>query len=152
MKTIKGNLLDYAEKGLFDVVIHGANCQNTMGSGIAKEIKERYPEVYKKDCLAAIDGENKLGEISFVRVERAGYNFYVVNAYTQENYGPPPTRYVDYEAVRKCFNEINRVFPSDSFRFGFPKIGAGRGGGDWEVIELIIKEELEGRDHTLVIL
>jgi len=30
-------------------------------------------------------------------------------------------------------------------------IGAGLAGGDWGVISTIIKEELEGEDHTLVL-
>ena len=29
---------------------------------------------------------------------------------------------------------------------GLPKIGAGTGGGKWEVIEEIIREELKGRE------
>ena len=35
-------------------------------------------------------------------------------------------------------------------KIGYPKIGAGLAGGDWEVIEKIIDAELEGEDHALV--
>jgi O-acetyl-ADP-ribose deacetylase (regulator of RNase III) len=35
----KGNLIDMAEAGLFDFIVQGCNCHNTMGSGIAKEIR-----------------------------------------------------------------------------------------------------------------
>jgi len=37
-------------------------------------------------------------------------------------------------------------------RIGYPKIGAGLAGGDWEIIAaiIIIEEELAGEDHTLV--
>ena len=49
LKHTKGNLIDLAEQGEFDVIVHGCNCQNTMGSGIAKEIKERYPLAYRAD-------------------------------------------------------------------------------------------------------
>ena len=45
LKHTKGNLLDLAEAGLFDVVVQGCNCFNTMGGGIAREIRERYPHV-----------------------------------------------------------------------------------------------------------
>ena len=34
----------------------------------------------------------------------------------------------------------------------YPKIGAGLAGGDWNTISAIIDEELEGEDHTLVLL
>lgn len=33
---------------------------------------------------------------------------------------------------------------------GYPAIGAGLGGGDWQVIEKIIQEALAGEDHTFV--
>jgi O-acetyl-ADP-ribose deacetylase (regulator of RNase III) len=35
-------------------------------------------------------------------------------------------------------------------RIGYPAIGAGLAGGDWEVISSIIEEELKGEDHTFV--
>ncbi|MER8782100.1 hypothetical protein NKH60_12735 [Mesorhizobium sp. M1006] len=35
-------------------------------------------------------------------------------------------------------------------RIGYPKIGAGLAGGDWETIASIINDELAGEDHTLV--
>jgi len=35
-------------------------------------------------------------------------------------------------------------------RIGYPRIGAGLAGGDWQRIAAIIDEELAGEDHTLV--
>lgn len=49
MKVVKGNIFDLAEQGEFDVVVHGCNCFCTMGKGIAKEVKTRYPWVYGAD-------------------------------------------------------------------------------------------------------
>ena len=40
---VKGNLLDSD----CDYICHQVNCQGVMGSGIAKQIRERWPEVYK---------------------------------------------------------------------------------------------------------
>ena len=37
-------------------------------------------------------------------------------------------------------------------RIGLPKIGAGLAGGDWEVIEKIIEEELAGENVSIVVL
>jgi O-acetyl-ADP-ribose deacetylase (regulator of RNase III) len=34
-------------------------------------------------------------------------------------------------------------------RIGYPKIGAGLAGGDWDIIYPIICEELAGEHHTL---
>ena len=35
-------------------------------------------------------------------------------------------------------------------RIGYPLIGAGLAGGDWQIISAIINEELVGENHTLV--
>jgi O-acetyl-ADP-ribose deacetylase (regulator of RNase III) len=39
MKFVKGDIIDIAKRGKFDVIIHGCNCFNTMGACIAKTIK-----------------------------------------------------------------------------------------------------------------
>jgi O-acetyl-ADP-ribose deacetylase (regulator of RNase III) len=56
-----GNLLDLAENGHFDVIIHGVNCFNTMGGGIAREIRERYPMVASVDMETVRGDYRKLG-------------------------------------------------------------------------------------------
>jgi O-acetyl-ADP-ribose deacetylase (regulator of RNase III) len=43
IKHINGNLLKLAENGQFDIIMHGCNCFNTFGSGIAKSIKLSFP-------------------------------------------------------------------------------------------------------------
>ena len=37
-------------------------------------------------------------------------------------------------------------------RIGYPKIGAGLAGGYWNIISKIIDKELEGENHSLVLL
>ena len=39
---IDGNIFDCTE----NIIVHQTNCQGVMGSGIAKQVKERYPEVF----------------------------------------------------------------------------------------------------------
>lgn len=166
MKTVVGNLIQMAIKGEFDVICHGANCRNTMGSGIAASIKYHFPEAYMIDSLAFDIQTNciktgktsslaaALGNISFCPITRGlgKIQFWVVNAYSQQNFGPPPTVYADYTAIRKCFQKINKIFSSKECRIGYCKIGCGLGGADWNTVEKIIDEELFGRDHTLVVL
>lgn len=149
MKTIAGDLLQLAIDGEFDVIVHGANCQCTMGAGIAKTIRILFPEAYKADLMTPKADRNKLGTISFVEVERSGVRFYVVNAYTQFDYRGSGVR-VDYEAVQRAMEAVGRVFSGK--RIGYPKIGAGLAGGDWERLAAIIDAALSGQDHTLVVL
>lgn len=142
MKETTGNLIDLAEQGRYDIIVHGCNCQNIMGAGIAKEIKRRYPQAWEADCHATRNGFNKIGMISVCGVGK----FHIVNAYTQETIGNGLR--TNYAALRKCFAKIKDLFPGK--RIGFPLIGCGLGGGDWEVVEQIINEELYGEDYELV--
>lgn len=51
MKVIKGDLVELALEGKFDVIIHGCNCFNTMNAGIAKQIKRIFSEANEAACV-----------------------------------------------------------------------------------------------------
>ena len=38
MEVIKGDLVALAKEGCFDMIVHGANCWNSMSGGIAATI------------------------------------------------------------------------------------------------------------------
>ena len=147
MKTITGDLLHLALDGRFDVIVHGCNCQCTMGKGIAASIKQQFPEAYAADLATPKGDRAKLGTISAAEVDRPPARFTVVNAYTQFHYRGPGVR-ADYDALRAAFAAIKRQFTGR--RIAYPKIGAGLARGDWSVISRIIDDELAGEDHTLV--
>lgn len=146
MEIIQGDLLELAAAGHFDVIVHGCNCHHTMGAGIAKQIKARFPEAYAAD-LATPKGSGKLGGISRADIVCGGRLLTVVNAYTQDHWKGRGVK-ADYAAIRSAFGEIKRCFGGR--RIAYPKIGAGLAGGDWAVIAAIIEEELAGETHTLV--
>lgn len=133
----KGNLLDVTS----GVIAHGVNCQGVMGSGVAKAIREKYPSVYKfyyNYCkpYTSEDSNMLLGTVQFCKVSDT---LEVANCFTQDFYGTNK-RHVNYEAVAKCFSELHdQVAGFD--QLNIPYIGAGLGGGDWNVIESIIKSE-----------
>jgi O-acetyl-ADP-ribose deacetylase (regulator of RNase III) len=147
MKTVHGDLLALAEQGDFDVLVHGANCQCTMGAGIAKSIRARFPEAWQADRKTAKGDRTKLGTFSSALVKRGSVEFHVVNAYTQVDYRGTGVR-VDYDAVRRVFAAITATFTGQ--RIGYPSIGAGLARGDWSQLAVIIDSELSGEDHTLV--
>src|SRR5690606_22954230 len=139
MKYLNGNLLDLAEQGEFDVIVHGANCFCTFGSGIAKQIKDRYPKAYLIDQMTTKGDVGKLGKftqayITGFRENTNGntrnlgwhYSFTVINAYTQFTFGTEKVQ-VDYEAIKSVFKQIKLLYdmnPQAPARIGIPKIGA----------------------------
>lgn len=144
MRTIKGDLLDLALEGNFDVIIHGANCFNCMGAGIALQIARNFPEAVEADNKTRRGDLRKLGDISHATVIRKDVQFVVVNAYTQYE----PGRNCDYKAIASAFSHVKTNFSGK--RIGYPFIGAGIAGGDWKIISEIIDTELDGENHTAV--
>ena len=166
IKEVEGNLIALAKEGHFDVITHGCNCFCKMGAGIAVSMKENFfcdsfkmeDDKYKGDI-------NKLGTIDYACITDKGDHLRksnpndlytedvlvtVVNSYTQYHYGRKDVKenLVDYEAIALCMRKINHIFKGESI--GLPLIGAGLAGGNWVVIEQIIKNELKDMDVTIV--
>ena len=80
MKTehIVGDILDFPND--IDIVVHGCNTLNIFGSGIAKQIKDRYPEVYEADTSAHKLKHNKLGYFSGSKLDKLP-DKYIINLY-----------------------------------------------------------------------
>ena len=148
MKKVKGDLIQLGLSNQFDLIVHGCNCFCTMGAGIAKGIKLHFPEAYKEDLKTTKGDINKLGTISQAEIKlNNNKTIIVVNAYTQFKWAGSG-RKADYNAIRSAFREIKRLHTGK--RIGYPAIGAGLAGGDWNIISEIINEELKGEDHTFV--
>lgn len=144
---MRGDLVKMACAGEFDIIVHGCNCFCTMGAGIAKSIKSVFPEAYQKDLETAKGDREKLGTISWAPINREGLDLVVVNGYTQYGFGRDGV-HVDYDAVGSVMNMVRKEFGGR--RIGYPKIGGGLAGGDWDIISKIIDKALEDEDHTLV--
>lgn len=147
MKTRRGDLLQLAQEGDFDVIAHGCNCFCTMGAGIAKAVAARFPQALEADRRTPTGDRTKLGTCSFAEVDTAHGKLTVVNAYTQFHYRGRGDK-ADYEAIHACMRWLAAHY--HQARIGLPKIGAGLAGGDWPRIERIIDEELGGTDVTVV--
>lgn len=127
---IQGNLFDTTD----EIICHGCNARGVMGSGVAKIIRDTYPEAFIKykiihDLTGLYLGQNVIVKTS---------NKIIFNMITQENFGTDKVQ-VSYQAIDKCFRQL-RLFMEE---YGYtnasiPKIGAGLAGGDWDIISEII--------------
>jgi O-acetyl-ADP-ribose deacetylase (regulator of RNase III) len=147
MNIVKGDLIDLALNGKFDVIIHGCNCQCTMGAGIAKQIKIYFPEAYQADLETIKGDRSKLGTISQATIQRGSLNLTIVNGYTQFDWRGSGCL-LDYSALQSVMRHVKQNFSGK--RIGYPKIGAGLAWGEWKRIASLIDQELIGEDHTLV--
>jgi O-acetyl-ADP-ribose deacetylase (regulator of RNase III) len=132
LKHTKGNLLDLAEAGEFDIIVQGCNCFNTMGGGIAREIRERYPLCAEIDSLTESGEYMKLGNWT----EYDQGTFLIINAYTQYNMSQG-TDVFEYTAFELILQKLVHTYGTK--RFGFPYIGMGLAGGDKDSIMYMIE-------------
>jgi O-acetyl-ADP-ribose deacetylase (regulator of RNase III) len=132
--VVKGNLLTSD----CTVLAHQANCYSTMGAGIAKQIKDRWPEVFAADrSYPAPVGAKRLGKVSHALVDNN--TRLVFNLYGQLAYGAGKKQ-TDYVALESAFSEMLKQLSLAGERFFSMKIGvpmgmgAGLAGGDWNII------------------
>lgn len=149
----KGSIADATET----IIVHGCNAQGRMNSGVAKVLREKWPEltwdVYSKKHQ---ESGLKVGEVVF------GYddnNRYIANAITQEFYGYDGKLYLSYEGLREALEIIDSAVYREDYSgnlpegtlapVAMPRIGAGLAGGDWEIILQIIEESFVNRDVVI---
>lgn len=163
LKTRKQNILDCLEA---DYILHVANCQTTMGSGVAKALRDRWPEVYEADVRfsSSLKPIEKMGKYSFADVENLSdcgrkKSQTVVNLYAQLQYFGfneecvSGKRYINYEAFYRCLERVSDYLfhkKSTYKNLAIPyKMGSDRAGGDWNIILAMV--EAAFKEHEGII-
>ena len=118
-----------------------------MGAGVARAIRKSFPEAYEEDLKTIRGSKDKMGSYSIARIDQNESSLLIINAYTQYHWSGTGVK-VNYESVDQVFKSIKKHFSGK--RIGYPMIGAGLAGGDWEVISKIIDQNLIDEDHYLV--
>lgn len=144
---IKHIKCDIFESGA-DVICHQVNCQGVMGSGIAKQVREKYPNVYTEYqtyCKAA--KESMLGKVLIVPTEDG---FSIANLFGQNNYGYDGNLYTSYDKLHECLEYV-KVFGLNR-TIAIPYLmGCYRGGGDWNVVYKMIEDLFGDSDCDILI-
>lgn len=150
MNLIKriGDLLDLAENGEVDVVVHQANLLHTFGAGIARQIAKRFPYADFADKQTEKGATSKLGHYSLGIAHEKPV---IVNLYSQPTLYPSHTSY-DFmvEGLTSLRNDLDPLPEVKSI--GFPyQMGSGLADGNWSIVEAIIKAVFEGSRFEIVI-
>ena len=152
IKFIKGDLIELTKQFKFDIVLHGCNIYHTMGAGIARQIKENFPDAYKADKTTMHGDFSKIGTYSFAvyRQSVLDKNKYcmIVNAYTQRAFSAGSNDVFSYDGFEAILKDISDKYPHQSI--GMPLIGCGLAGGDKERILKIIQDTIGHMDVTIV--
>jgi O-acetyl-ADP-ribose deacetylase (regulator of RNase III) len=136
MRVVQGDLLEAKE----EIIAHGCNCQGVMGSGVAKVIKEKWPEAFERYVDDLSNFSTKLGDATIVFTEEGKCVF---NLLTQNNYGTVD-RMVNYAALITSLQFAIVLYHIETGKnvtsIAIPKIGAGLGGGNWEIIHQLLED------------
>lgn len=174
---IKGNLLDFPTHCETDPdkyvginnIAHSCNCQNVMGGGIAKQIRDRYPQAFEADTEVHMRKEydtpdeytSLLGQYSKAVIEaQLSYldiiyssdartnltHATIYNLYTQSGFSTKQ-REVNYEYFWRAMKAMQEdlLFNQHELNVrqvvGLPYgISCGLAGGSWKVIKAIIED------------
>jgi len=151
--TLQQDIFDTDPKTV--AIAHQCNCRNVMGAGLAKAIKQRYPEAFEAD-------KRFIKEHRHIAIEMLGLFSYstsedgraIFNCYGQYGYGGP-VRNTDYLALEGSLRRVSNFLAEGSslcktlaIPFG---IGCGLGGGDWQVVEAILQRVFDKASIDLLI-
>lgn len=134
IKYVSGDL--FVNRVGADAFAHGCNLQGSMGAGIAKGFRERYPEMYeeyRQRCIAEPRRFN-LGDSFFWRALDQPSVF---NLGTQERYWRCRA---SYEAIEGALKNMRDQADEMGIRtIAIPQIGTGYGGLSWKKVRAIIE-------------
>lgn len=152
METRTGDMLAVTQ----GILVHGCNCQGVMGSGIARAVRDKWPDVYQAYRTRHQQSGLQLGDTIVVgsspqaespvvarhlhaTTDQLAPQLIVVNAMTQHDYGTDQSRvYVDYAAVFAAFSRISLLARDTGLGVHFPLIGCGLANGQWSEVARMI--------------
>jgi O-acetyl-ADP-ribose deacetylase (regulator of RNase III) len=137
-------MIRYLESSLFDspaqTLVNTVNTVGVMGKGIAKEFKERYPEMFREYSRICRRGDLSIGSLHLWRSNRQ----WVLNFPTKTTWKKPSSlEYVrlGLEKFVATYKDLGIVSAS------FPPLGCGNGGLNWQDVRPIMESHL----HRLTI-
>lgn len=134
---------DLFELGL-PAIGHGCNTVGSMGAGIAREVRRRWPDCYREYAELCRAGRFTIG--GFHAWE--GDGIVVYNLATQVRPGKDARLDAVRDAVTAALADARtRGIP----RLGLPRVGAGIGGLDWSHVREVLLEVAADSPVELVV-
>lgn len=145
---IKHIKCDIFESGA-DVICHQVNCRGVMGSGIAKQVREKYPWVYAhyKQLCNETKPDELLGVIQETYINETQI---IINIFGQRNFGYNGNCYTDYNKLKFALETIKEYHETKTIAIPY-LMGCHRGGGDWNVVYKMIEEVFADFDGEVLI-
>ncbi|MBU5922711.1 macro domain-containing protein [Enterobacter sichuanensis] len=143
IKLLSGNAVEPLKKSI--VIAHIVNNKGKWGKGFVLSLSNKYPSA-KEYYLNSFNGNNipELGTVDFVLVD-AKEQIFIANMYAQDGIKKnvnDKNQYVCYASLEVCLEKLSDFALVNRLSVQMPRIGAGLGGGDWDVIESLILKKI----------
>lgn len=130
------------EKNKKKFLLHICNDVGVWGKGFSKTISDKWKLpliIFKKEYN--FGKFYKLGDIQSVKVEK---NLNVINMIAKNGLiHRYEKKSLDYQALKTCLKEVSYRAKLTSTEIHMPRIGCGKSGGDWNIVENILNETLQ---------
>lgn len=136
-----GDLMEADES----TIAHGCNTVGLMGAGVAKLVRDKYPDAYQQYRVACNNHAFLVGTAQPVLDRTDGNSRLVYNLGTQRDPGPDATPWGIFLSFANMAESAWRMGITD---IAIPRIGAGIGGLDWDKdVSPAIEEALDRSTH-----
>lgn len=133
IKFLQGDIFNSNAQTLVATV----NCVGIMGKGLAKDFKDRFPEMYKEYVKACKRGELRQGRF-FIYDE---LDKKILCFPTKDNWKGPSK----YEFIEEGLKNLRQDYMKLGITsIAIPPLGSGLGGLDWKKVKNLIVQYLEG--------
>jgi len=140
IKYVNGDVTEPIGEGR-KLIIQCVNNLGIMGAGVARAIMIKWPIVREKYVKWSKKDDFILGNIQTVSVEP---KIVVVNMIGQHGVGfSDGVAPIRYDAIEECLEKVIELANKYNASIHAPRFGAGLAGGDWNIIENILKTKLE---------
>ena len=139
------------------IIIHCCNDKGAWGAGFVIALSKLDPNpecmyrLWKQGITTGTTGAFELGQVQFAAFHQpllTVANMIGQHGVVVDEKGNPPIR---YDAIRKCLKKVRKYCRKNKMSVHAPRFGSDLAGGDWNVIEKIIKEELTTRGIPVTI-
>ncbi|MDI7494517.1 macro domain-containing protein [Cronobacter dublinensis] len=121
------------------------NNKGKWGKGFVLSLSNKYPTA-KKHYLNSFkeNHTSELGAVDFVIVD-AKERIFIANMYAQNGIkknANDKNQYVCYASLELCLEKLSDFALVNRLSIQMPRIGAGLGGDDWNLIESLIQKNI----------
>ena len=147
IKVVYGDLMQATE----DINVHQVNCKGVMGSGVAKQIKANFPEVFNeyRGHAQSHDSDELLGTTQFVF--SPSKNKIIANVFGQDSFGASRRRTFESALIWGLI-KVKEFAEDNNMSVAMPyNIGCALGGGDWNTVYEGIQAVFSDFDRDVVL-